>query len=33
MRRGLIVLWMLLCSVSSAVAQVSIGIGLPGFPT
>ncbi|MDP3843209.1 MAG: hypothetical protein Q8Q81_11540 [Oxalobacteraceae bacterium] len=31
MRYGLIVLWMLFCSVtSSAVAQVSIGIGLPG---
>jgi len=29
MRRGLIVLWMVLCSVTSAVAQVSIGIGLP----
>ena len=30
MRYGLIVLWMLLCSVTSAAAQVSIGIGLPG---
>jgi hypothetical protein len=29
MRGGLIVLWMVLCSVTSAVAQVSIGIGLP----
>src|SRR6266540_3831179 len=29
MRAGLIVLWMVLCSVTSAVAQVSIGIGLP----
>ena len=29
MRRGLIALWMLLGSVTSAVAQVSIGIGLP----
>src|SRR6266571_1724460 len=29
MRQGLIVLWMVLCSVTSAVAQVSIGIGLP----
>ena len=29
MRAGLIVLWMALCSVTSAVAQVSIGIGLP----
>jgi len=29
MRGGLIVLWMALCSVTSAVAQVSIGIGLP----
>lgn len=29
MRRGLIVLWMTLCSATSAVAQVSIGIGLP----
>ena len=28
-RYGLIVLWMLLCSVTSAAAQVSIGIGLP----
>jgi hypothetical protein len=28
-RFGLIVLWMLLCSVTSAPAQVSIGIGLP----
>jgi len=30
MRYGLIVLWMLLCWVTSATAQVSIGIGLPG---
>ena len=30
MRNGLIVLWMLLCSITSAAAQVSIGIGLPG---
>src|SRR5450759_2258807 len=30
MRNVLIVLWMLLCSTTSAVAQVSIGIGLPG---
>ncbi len=30
MRNVLIVLWMLLCSITSAVAQVSIGIGLPG---
>jgi hypothetical protein len=30
MRYGLIVLWMLLCSVTSAAAQVSVGIGLPG---
>jgi hypothetical protein len=30
MRTGLIVLWMLLCSITSAAAQVSIGIGLPG---
>ena len=30
MRNGLIVLWMLLCWVTSASAQVSIGIGLPG---
>src|SRR5258708_39232688 len=29
MRAGLIVLWMVLCSMPSAVAQVSIGIGLP----
>jgi len=29
MRYALIVLWMLLCSVTSAIAQVSIGIGLP----
>src|SRR5436189_274112 len=29
MRAGLIVLWMVLCSMTSAVAQVSIGIGLP----
>jgi hypothetical protein len=31
MRTGLIVLWMLLCSITSAAAQVSIGIGLPGL--
>jgi hypothetical protein len=30
MRTGFIVLWMLLCSITSAAAQVSIGIGLPG---
>ena len=30
MRYGLIALWMLLCSVTAAVAQVSIGINLPG---
>ncbi len=30
MRYGRIVLWMLLCSATSAGAQVSIGIGLPG---
>lgn len=30
MRYGLVVLWMLLSSVTSAIAQVSIGIGLPG---
>lgn len=30
MRYGLIVLWMLLCSATSAIAQVSVGIGLPG---
>ena len=30
MRTGLIVLWMLLFSITSAAAQVSIGIGLPG---
>lgn len=30
MRHGLIVLWMVVWSVTSAVAQVSIGIGLPG---
>jgi hypothetical protein len=29
MRYGLIVLWILLCSVTSAIAQVSIAIGLP----
>jgi hypothetical protein len=29
MRRIFVVLWMLLCSATSAVAQVSIGIGLP----
>jgi hypothetical protein len=31
MRRGLIVLWMLLCAATSAAAQVSIGIGVPGL--
>src|SRR5512141_442596 len=30
MRYGIIVLWMLLCSITSAVAQVSVSIGLPG---
>jgi hypothetical protein len=30
MRYFLIVLWMMLCSITSATAQVSIGIGLPG---
>jgi hypothetical protein len=30
MRYGLIVLWMMLWSMTSAIAQVSIGIGLPG---
>ena len=30
MRHGLTVLWMVVWSVTSAVAQVSIGIGLPG---
>jgi len=30
MRNGLIVLWMLLCSVTSAAAQVSVGVGFPG---
>jgi hypothetical protein len=30
MRNALFVLWMLLCSVTSAFAQVSVGIGLPG---
>ena len=30
MRNGLIVLWMLLCSITSVAAQVSVGIGLPG---
>ena len=30
MRNGLIVLWMLLCSIASAAAQVSVGIGFPG---
>jgi len=29
MRNGLVVLWMLFCSVAPATAQVSIGIGLP----
>jgi hypothetical protein len=30
MRNGFFVLWMLLCSITSAAAQVSVGIGLPG---
>ena len=30
MRNGLVVLWILLCSVTSAAAQVSVGIGFPG---
>ena len=30
MRSGLVVLWILLCSVTSAAAQVSVGIGFPG---
>jgi hypothetical protein len=30
MRNGLIVLWILLCSVTTSTAQVSVGIGLPG---
>jgi hypothetical protein len=30
MRNGLVVLWMLLCAATSATAQVSVGIGLPG---
>src|SRR6478672_11760936 len=30
MRIGFVVLWMLLCSITSATAQVSVGIGLPG---
>jgi hypothetical protein len=30
MRKGLIVLSVLLCSITSAAAQVSIGIGFPG---
>jgi hypothetical protein len=30
MRIGFIVLWMLLCSITSVAAQVSVGIGLPG---
>src|SRR6185436_11709185 len=30
MRYGLIALWMLVWSVTSAIAQVSVGIGLPG---
>jgi hypothetical protein len=30
MRNLLVVLWMLLCSIPSAVAQVNVGIGLPG---
>ncbi len=31
MRYVIIVLWMLLCSITSAVAQVSVSIGLPGM--
>ncbi len=31
MRNGLIVLGMLICSITSAVAQVSVGIGVPGI--
>jgi hypothetical protein len=31
MRNGLVVLSLLLCSITSAPAQVSIGIGLPGI--
>ncbi|MEP7181974.1 MAG: hypothetical protein ABI886_07300 [Betaproteobacteria bacterium] len=30
MRNGLFVLWMLLCSITTAAAQVSVGIGFPG---
>jgi hypothetical protein len=30
MHKGLIVLWVLLCSIASAAAQVSVGIGFPG---
>jgi hypothetical protein len=30
MRFGLIVMWMLFWSVTSAMAQVSVGVGLPG---
>jgi len=30
MRIGFIVLWMLLCSITSATAQLSVGIGFPG---
>jgi len=30
MRIGLVLLWTLLCSITSALAQVSVGIGLPG---
>ena len=30
MRNGLILLWMVLCSIASAAAQVSVGIGFPG---
>ena len=30
MRTGLIVLWMLLCSITTAAAQVNVDIGLPG---
>ena len=30
MRTGSVVVWMLFCSITSATAQVSVGIGLPG---
>ncbi len=30
MRNGLIILWMLLCSITSSSAQVSVGVNLPG---